>query len=171
MKLSLFIFQETKEGDALIKLFCCIFLSLLFCGCETGIASDIITDPPSDNQLIGTWIIYAGGNVAPDVLRFENGGVGTAFKLPPQYDEAWLDGGGLDEDILTEIDRFHWALERIDEEQGILQITFQTWHNEMEYLNYQIFFIEDMDNTSLPGFELCIGESGGAWLKVPIDMP
>lgn len=150
----------------MIRQLICILFSLLCCTSDLDIPSDIPNHHFYDCKLIGTWVIYDGGNVAPDVLQFDADGLGIAFHLPADYDETWLDGGALDETLLTKPNLFFWKLEMHDEQNGTLHLQLQNYRNREETLEYSIVFEEDMERTSLPGFCLSIENGGGGWLKV-----
>ena len=49
----------------------------------------------------------------------------------------------------------------------MLQIAFERRQWASKPLCYQIFFIEDMDGTSLPCLVLFLGKLGGRWVKIP----
>ncbi len=115
---------------------------------------------PLGLQLPGTWVIYAGGTVAPAVLQFEKDGTGRAWDLPEDYDEVWLQGLTVPEEYLFSPVSFTWHQET---ENGKTYLTIIT-----EKVNrYVLTFFENLDGTGLPGFSLQREDgSGGGWVKV-----
>ena len=118
-------------------------------------------------ELTGTWVIYDGGAVAPEVLQFHEGGTGIAFHLADDYEEVWLDGQAPDERWFMDPDPFRWTLDMQSEYQGMLCLGFESHLRHEGMLEYPIYFEANMDGTALPGFALSQGIGGGGWVKVP----
>ena len=58
----------------------------------------------------GTWVLYAGGCVAPEVLHFCRDGSGTAYDLVDDCDEVWLNGDPLSLDMVENPNNFIWRI-------------------------------------------------------------
>lgn len=114
---------------------------------------------PPEHLLTGSWVIYAGGYVAPEVLIFHEDGKGRAYDLPEDYEEVWLDGQPIPPQYLQEAREFTWQLQ----EEGKMELFFSSSFPQ----EYMITFEANMDGTGLPGFTLQLeGGYGGGWVKV-----
>lgn len=120
--------------------------------------SGVIFRIAPEEVLYGTWVLYAGGQVAPEVLIFQEDGKGRAFDLPVDYEEVWLDGQPIPPQYLQEAREFTWQLQ----EEGKMELFFSSSFPQ----EYIITFEENMDGTGLPGFSLQLEDgSGGGWVK------
>ncbi len=111
-----------------------------------------------EEVLYGTWVLYAGGQVAPEVLQFRKTGVGTASALPEDSQEEWLKGGKLDESRLADKTPFAWRMTK-EEDAYCLVLNMK---GETRFL---FLYEENMENTGLPGFTLQTENGSGGWVK------
>ncbi|MBQ4639054.1 MAG: hypothetical protein IJB69_00885 [Clostridia bacterium] len=118
----------------------------------------LVPQSPAENPLPGSWVIYEGGQVAPDILVFHEDGKGRAYDLPREYAEVWLDGQPIPPQYLQEAREFTWQLQ----DEGKIELFFSSSSRQ----EYRITFEENMDGTGLPGFSLQLEDgSGGGWVK------
>ena len=130
-----------------------VLQALLLCLCIL-----LIPQSPPEHLLTGSWVIYEGGYVAPEVLIFQEDGKGRAFDLPEDYEEVWLDGQPIPPQYLQEAREFTWKLQK----EGKMELFFSSSFPQ----EYMITFEENMDGTGLPGFSLQLEDgSGGGWVK------
>lgn len=130
-----------------------VLQALLLCLCIL-----LVPQSPQEHPLTGSWVIYAGGYVAPEVLIFQEDGKGRAYDLPEDYEEVWLDGQSIPSQYLQEAREFTWQLQ----EEGKMELFFSSSFPQ----EYMITFEENMDGTGLPGFTLQLeGGYGGGWVK------
>lgn len=130
-----------------------VIRALLLCLCIL-----LVPQSPQEHPLTGSWVIYEGGYVAPEVLIFQEDGKGRAFDLPEDYEEVWLDGQPIPSQYLREALEFSWLMQ----EEGKMELFFSSSFPQ----EYMITFEENMDGTGLPGFSLQLEDgSSGGWVK------
>ena len=129
-----------------------VIRALLLCLCIM-----LVPQSPAENPLPGSWVIYEGGQVAPDILVFHEDGKGQAFDLPRDYEEVWLDGQPIPPQYLQEAREFTWQLQ----DEGKIKLFFSSSSRQ----EYRITFEENMDGTGLPGFSLQLEDGSGGWVK------
>lgn len=120
--------------------------------------------PERSVSLAGTWAIYAGGNAGVnDVLHFDEDGTGEAYQLPQDYEEVWLRGEPVPDELLMDQHSFQWRVTGEANEQ--LHLNFLDGSS----LSYELTYEEDLDGTGLPGITLSDGFSGSGWVQVSLE--
>ncbi len=85
------------------------------------------------NPLVGTWMLYEGGYVAPEVLTFNADGSGVAYELTEAYQDNSMTDVQIPRSYLEHAENFRWSTENgmltFDYESGgrySLKMSFDT---------------------------------------------
>ena len=126
-----------------------------------GVSSRSHACTSKDIDITGTWLLYSGGNVAPDVLQFYSDGTGITATLLDYvcYDEKYISSN-----MLQNYQKVNWRLTTDDSHNMVLSIAGAEEVNE-----YQLLF----EYNVYPNhpFLLClrIWDAGGGWIPVKAD--
>ena len=63
------------------------------------------------NGLVGTWLLYEGGYVAPEVLTFNEDGTGVAYALSDTYQDNSMTNVQIPRSCLDHAEDFRWSVE------------------------------------------------------------
>lgn len=63
------------------------------------------------DDLIGTWLLYEGGYVAPEVLTFNEDGTGVAYALSDMYQDNSMTNVQIPRSCLDHAEDFRWSVE------------------------------------------------------------
>ena len=119
------------------------------------------------NQLIGSWVIYAGGVLAPELLVFSNDGSGNAYSFIDDYEETWLTDAAFDPSIIDDKMKYSWHVEPQSDHSDLfnLTITYENGTNQV----YQARIENSFEGTDYLGLTLFAYNSGTSWIKIRID--
>ena len=119
-----------------------------------------------EHQLVGSWAIYAGGTLAPELMVFSSDGSGKGYGFTDDYEETWLNQEAFDPSFIDEKLAFSWQAEPQNEtELFVLTIYYENGTNE----TYQAMIESNVDGTNFLGLSLFAYDSGATWIKIPLD--
>ncbi len=121
--------------------------------------------------LEGTWVLYEGGQPAPDVITFMPDGSGKCYELSDELlGSSWVWSGIIDSEFLLNPQEIKWeasdiVYDRFSENDIIsMSITIQT---ENESKRYEALFEYDLSGTGRLGMTLELDNgTGGGWIKI-----
>lgn len=116
----------------------------------------------------GTWVLYDGGCVAPEVLHFCRNASGTSYDLVDYCDEVWLNGNPLTFDMVKNPNAFTWEIleqkdTACDQYKYTLLIEYQ---NNYETIVYNLDYESQYEGLDFEGISLKSFNSGGGWIKI-----
>ena len=117
----------------------------------------------------GAWVLYEGGDAAPEVLVFMAGGLGTCYELCESLvSDTWVWEQQIKKEYLTNPQEFSWVIEFV--EQSSLHTTCFLLTIQIDELitKYSAELIPDMSGTGLDCLVLTVMQEGGGggWLRV-----
>ncbi len=95
-------------------------------------------------KIVGSWLIYEGGNVAPDVLSFRDDGTGKSYMLSENHPDMNQAPADIEEEYLVDPCAFSWHIQKGDDSQEYLSLAFENGENKQ--------------------FKLIIGPSSNGWI-------
>ena len=122
----------------------------------------------SSSSLEGAWVLYEGGDVAPEVIVFMSGGHGLCYKLIDSYiSDSWVWEHHIKNEYLTSPKEFSWTIESIEKNPSCIVCFSLIIQIDELVQEYDAEFIPDMSGTGLDGMVLTVENgAGGGWLKV-----
>lgn len=116
-------------------------------------------------RLIGIYVVYEGGYIAPEVLQFLPSGQGNAYAVKID-DEPWLENMSLQFQYLQSPIPFHWRIQRITAVDVALQIVYQSGICKSYVYQYE----EDIGGIGARGISLLSQDLPGScgYLKINI---
>lgn len=119
------------------------------------------------NQLVGSWVIYSGGVLAPELLIFSADGSGSAYSFIDDYEETWLTDTAFDPSIIDDKMKYSWHVEPQSDYSDLfnLTITYENGTNQV----YQARIENSFEGTDYLGLTLFAYNSGASWIKIRID--
>ncbi len=113
-------------------------------------------------KIVGTWLIYEGGNVAPDVLSFCDDGTGQAYTLNESYPDTNQAPAYMTEAFLMDPCSFSWNIQKGDDSQQYLTLAFENGENE----RFRVTIGPESNGWTF--LSLYDGEFGGGWIPAQI---
>lgn len=107
-------------------------------------------------ELVGTWMLYEGGYVAPEVLTFDADGTGVAYTLSDAYQDNSMADVQIPRSLLEDAAEFQWSVE--DE-----TLTFLYASGVSESLTLSYYTMEGVRMLSLQ-----VAGGGGGWVPAEI---
>lgn len=74
----------------------------------------------SASELAGSWMLYEGGNIAPEVLTFNEDGTGAAYTLSDAYQDNRMTDVQLPKNCLEQAQAFRWRAD-----SGMLTLAYE----------------------------------------------
>ena len=108
------------------------------------------------DDLIGTWLLYEGGYVAPEVLTFNEDGTGVAYTLSDAYQDNSMTDVQLPQNYLEHAQVFRWSADN-----GMLTLAYEDGETD----SYEMSFYTMADVRLL---DLRIGMFGGGYVPAEV---
>ena len=108
------------------------------------------------DDLIGTWLLYEGGYVAPEVLTFNEDGTGVAYALSDAYQDNSMTDVQLPQNYLEYAQTFRWGAD-----SGMLTLAYEDGETD----SYEMSFYTMADVRML---DLRDGIFGGGYVPAEI---
>ena len=106
--------------------------------------------------LVGTWMLYEGGYVAPEVLTFHADGSGTAYGLSDAYQDNRMTDVQIPQSCLEHAESFRWSTEN-----GMLTFSYESGKQDSLMMSFDTTF--DVRILSLDE-----GFGSGGWIPAEI---
>ena len=106
--------------------------------------------------LAGTWMLYEGGYVAPEVLTFNANGSGVAYDLSDAYQNHGMTDVHIPRSCLENAERFQWSIEK-----GVLTFSYESGEQD----SLQVSFDETF---AVPILSLQENGGSGGWIPAEI---
>ncbi len=110
----------------------------------------------STNELAGSWMLYEGGSIAPDVLTFNEDGTGAAYTLSDAYQDNSMTDVQLPQNYLEHAQAFRWRAD-----SGMLTLAYEDGETD----SYEMSFYTMADVRML---DLRIGIFGGGYVPAEV---
>lgn len=110
----------------------------------------------SADEFIGTWMLYEGGSIAPDVLTFNEDGTGVAYTLSDAYQDNSMTDVQLPQNYLEHAQVFRWSADN-----GMLTLAYEDGETD----SYEMSFYTMADVRLL---DLRIGMFGGGYVPAEV---
>lgn len=126
-----------------------------------GLSSLSYATISQDTDITGTWLLYSGGNVAPDILQFYSDGTGITANLSDYtyYDETYISSN-----MLQDFQKVNWYISTDDSYKMVLSIAYAEKVKE-----YQLSFEYNIYPNHPFLLCLCTSDAGGGWIPVKAD--
>ena len=108
------------------------------------------------DPLVGTWLLYEGGSVAPEVLVFHTDGSGMAYALSEAYQDNSMTDVQIPRSYLEHAESFRWTTEN-----GMLTFSYESGQQDSLMMSFDTTF--DVRILSLDE-----GFGGGGWIPAEI---
>lgn len=108
------------------------------------------------DELAGSWLLYEGGYVAPEVLTFNADGTGVAYALSDAYQDNSMTDVQVSRSCLDHVEAFRWSVET-----GTLTIIYVDGDSK----SYEMSFYTMTDVRML---SLNDGSGGGGYVPAEI---
>ena len=108
------------------------------------------------SPLVGTWMLYEGGYVAPEVLTFHADGSGIAYALSEAYQDNRMTNVQIPQSCLEQAESFRWRAEN-----GMLTFSYENGKQNSLKMSFDTTF--DVRILSLDE-----GFGGGGWITAKI---
>ena len=89
----------------------------------------------SSNPLVGTWMLYEGGYVAPEVLAFNADGSGVAYELCEAYQDNSMTDVQIPRSYLEHAESFRWSTEN-----GMLTFSYESGKQDSLMMSFDTTF-------------------------------
>ena len=110
----------------------------------------------SVRELAGSWMLYEGGSIAPDVLTFNEDGTGAAYTLSDAYQDNSMTDVQLPQNYLEYAQTFRWSAD-----SGMLTLAYEDGETD----SYEMSFYTMADVRML---DLRDGIFGGGYVPAEI---
>ena len=108
------------------------------------------------DPLIGTWMLYEGGYVAPEVLTFHADGSGIAYALSEAYQDNRMTNVQIPQSCLEQAESFRWRAEN-----GMLTFSYESGEQDSLRVSFDETFAVPI---------LSLQESGGSGGWIPAEI-
>ena len=85
--------------------------------------------------LVGTWMLYEGGYVAPEVLVFNADGSGVAYELSEAYQDNRMTDVQIPRSCLEQAERFRWHTQN-----GMLTFSYESGKQDSLRMSFDSSF-------------------------------
>jgi len=110
----------------------------------------------SVRELAGSWMLYEGGSIAPDVLTFNADGTGVAYVLSDAYQDNSMIDVQIPRSCLEHAENFRWSTAG-----GVLTFTYDSGKHESLEMAFDTTFAVRI-------LSLRDGIGGGGWIPAEI---
>lgn len=106
--------------------------------------------------LAGTWMLYEGGYVAPEVLTFNANGSGVAYDLSDAYQDHGMTDVHIPRSCLEHAEIFQWSIEN-----GMLTFSYESGKQDSLRVSFDEAF-------AVPILSLQENGGSGGWIPAEI---
>ncbi len=110
------------------------------------------------DPLVGTWMLYEGGSVAPEVLTFNADGSGVAYELSEAYQDNSMTDVQIPRSYLEHAESFRWSTEN-----GMLTFSYESGKQDSLMMSFDTTF-----DVRILSLDLDEDFGSGGWIPAEI---